>query len=209
MTEGERIIVPRYLVPRLAPSPASTHGNCGSHLVRHTLTLIVAALVFASPVGAAVLKIVAIGASNTYGWGVGSQNAYPAQLQALLRGKGLHANVINAGVLGDTTAGMLRRLDTAVPKGTNIVILQPGGNDLRFGFSKEQRAANIGAMVTRLRARDIRVVVFDPEIPAEFYQWDHIHFNAAAHAKIAATLAAEIAADAMAQPATLIAAVSG
>jgi acyl-CoA thioesterase I len=90
--------------------------------------------------------------SNTYGWGVGSQNAYPAQLQALLRGKGLHANVINAGVLGDTTAGMLRRLDTAVPKGTNIVILQPGGDDLRFGFSKEQRAANIGAMVTRLRA---------------------------------------------------------
>jgi hypothetical protein len=119
-------------------------------LVRHTLTLIVAALVFASPVGAAVLKIVAIGAGNTYGWGVGSQNAYPAQLQALLRGKGLHANVINAGVLGDTTAGMLRRLDTAVPKGANIVILQPGGNDLRFGFSKEQRAANIGAMVTLL-----------------------------------------------------------
>lgn len=35
--------------------------------MRHTLTLIVAALVFASPVGAAVLKIVAIGASNTYG----------------------------------------------------------------------------------------------------------------------------------------------
>jgi hypothetical protein len=55
-------------------------------------------------------------------------------------------------------------------------------------------------MVKRLRARDIRVIVFDPEIPADFYQWDHIHFNAAAHAKIAAKLADEIAAEAVAQP---------
>jgi acyl-CoA thioesterase-1 len=172
--------------------------------VRRTFTLVVAALVFSSTVEAAVLNIVAIGASNTSGWGVGSQNAYPAQLQTLLRKKGIRANVINAGVLGDTTAGMLRRLDSAAPKGTNIVILQPGANDLRFGFSKEQRTANIAAMVKRLHARDIRVIVFDPEIPADFYQWDHIHFNAAAHAKIAATLAAEIAQNPIAPPATPI-----
>ena len=109
--------------------------------------------------------------------------------------KAIPANVINAGVLGVTTAGMLQRVDSAVPKGTNIVILQPGANDLRFGFSKKQRAANIAAMVKRLRARNIRVIVFDPEIPTDFYQWDHIHFNAAAHAKIAAKLADEIAAE--------------
>ena len=118
-----------------------------------------------------------------------------------MRKKGIPANVINAGVLGDTTAGMLRRVASAVPKGTNIVILQPGANDLRFGFSKEQRAANIAAMVRRLRARNIRVIVFDPEIPTDFYQWDHIHFNAAAHAKIAAKLVDEIAAEPMARPA--------
>ena len=148
----------------------------------------------------AVLNIVAIGASNTSGFGVGAQDAYPTRLQVLLRTKGILAKVTNAGIPGDTTVGMLRRLDSAVPKGTDIVILQPGGNDLRFGFSKEQRAANIAAMVKRLRARDIRVIVFDPEIPADFYQWDHIHFNAAAHAKIAAKLADAIAAEAVAQP---------
>ena len=146
--------------------------------------------------------------SATLGWGVGSQNAYPAQLQALLRGKGLHANVINAGVLGDTTAGMLRRLDTAVPKGTNIVILQPGGNDLRFGFSKEQRAANIGAMVTRLRARDIRVVVFDPEIPASFISGTTSILMRRLMPRSRPRSPA-VAADAMAQPATLVAACPG
>jgi acyl-CoA thioesterase I len=156
-----------------------------------------AALAMAAPVEAAALNIVAIGASNTSGFGVGEQNAYPAQLQALLRKKGIDAHVTNAGALGDVTAGMLRRLDAAVPKGTDIVILQPGANDLRFFGTKEARAANIAAMVQRLHARGIRVIVYDPPIiPDDFYQWDHIHFNAAAHAKIAAILAAQIAAPA-------------
>jgi len=156
---------------------------------------VAAALCLVSPVTAATLNIVAIGASNTSGFGVGAANAYPALLQALLRKKGINANVTNAGVLGDVTAGMLNRIDSAVPKGTDIVILQPGGNDLRFFGTKERRAANISAMTARLRARGIRVIVYDPNpVPADFYQWDHIHFNAAAHAKIAATLAAQISA---------------
>ena len=156
----------------------------------------------ASPVEAATLNIVAIGASNTSGFGVGEQNAYPAQLQALLRKKGIDARVTNAGVAGDVTAGMLNRLDGAVPKGTDIVILQPGANDLRFFGTKAARAANIAAMAQRLRARGIRVIVYDPDpIPSDWYQWDHIHFNAAAHAKIAAALAAQIAAPAKSPPA--------
>ena len=40
---------------------------------------------------AAPVRIVAIGASNTHGWYVGNQGAYPAQLQALLRAKGIQA----------------------------------------------------------------------------------------------------------------------
>lgn len=157
------------------------------------LAVMTAPLLAAGAVQARPLTIVAIGASNTTGFGVGEQNAYPAVLQALLRKKGIAANVINAGVNGDVTSGMLRRIDAAVPKGTDIVVLQPGGNDLRFFGTKAARTANIAAMVKRLRARGIRVIVYDPDpVPADFYQWDHIHFNAAAHAKIAATIAAEI-----------------
>jgi acyl-CoA thioesterase I len=162
-------------------------------------TCLVAALiaVAASPSQARPLNIVAIGASNTSGLGVGEQNAYPAVLERLLRQKGIDARVTNAGVWGDVTAGMRNRLDAAVTKGTDIVILQPGGNDLRFFGTREARSANIAAMVQHLHARGIRVIVYDPDpVPRDFYQWDGIHFNAAAHAKIAATLAAQIAAQA-------------
>src|SRR5271155_5707065 len=158
------------------------------------LVLLAAALAITSPLQAAPLNIVAIGASNTTGFGVGEANAYPAVLQALLRKRGINANITNAGVNGDVTAGMLSRLDSVVPKGTDIVILQPGANDLRFFGTKEARSANIAAMVARVHARGIRVIVYDPDpIPSDWYQWDHIHFNATAHAKIAATLATQIA----------------
>jgi acyl-CoA thioesterase-1 len=156
----------------------------------------------ARPLQARPIHIVAIGASNTTGFGVGEQNAYPAVLERLLRHKGIDAQVTNAGVNGDVTTGMRNRLDAAVPKGTDIVVLQPGGNDLRFFGSKQVRSANIAAMVQRLHARGIRVIVYDPDpVPRDFYQWDGIHFNAAAHAKIAATLAAQIATTTKAAPA--------
>jgi acyl-CoA thioesterase-1 len=161
------------------------------------IAIVVAAVVAlgAAPSQARPLNIVAIGASNTSGLGVGEQNAYPAVLERLLRQKGIDAHVINAGVLGDVTAGMRNRLDAVVPRGTDIVILQPGGNDLRFFGSKEARSANIAAMVQHLHARGVRVIVYDPDpVPRDFYQWDGIHFNAAAHAKIAATLAGQITA---------------
>jgi acyl-CoA thioesterase I len=134
------------------------------------------------------IHIVAVGASNTQGWYVGKQGAYPAKLEALLREKGVNANVVNAGVPFDTTAGMLKRIDSDVPKGTDIVILQPGGNDRRFFVTKEQRAANIAAMERRLRDRAIKSIVYDEEIPPRYYAFDFIHLTADGHAFIASQL---------------------
>jgi acyl-CoA thioesterase-1 len=134
------------------------------------------------------LRIVAIGASNTQGAYVGKQGAYPAKLQALLKAQGIEAQVINAGVPLDTTAGMLKRIDGDVPAGTDIVILQPGGNDRRFFVTKEQRAANIAAMEHRLRDRSIKVIVYDEEIPLRYYTFDFIHLTGEGHAMIAAAL---------------------
>ncbi len=137
---------------------------------------------------AAPVRIVAIGACNTHGWYVGNAGAYPTQLQALLRAKQIDAQVTNAGVPFDTTAMMLRRLDREVPDGTEIVILQPGANDRRFLGTREQRAANVAEMERRLRARGIKVVVYDEEIPLRYYSLDFIHLTREGHAMIAAAL---------------------
>jgi acyl-CoA thioesterase I len=135
------------------------------------------------------IQIVAIGASNTMDWGV---LPYPERLEQMLKGRGYKVHVTNSGALLDTTARMLKRIDTSVPYGTRVVILQPGGNDLRFFGSKQQRAANIAAMVKRLRARRIKVIVFDPIIPPQYYQWDGIHITAEGHAMFASKLLPQV-----------------
>jgi acyl-CoA thioesterase-1 len=137
---------------------------------------------------AAPVVIVAIGASNTTGWGVPSDRNYPAQLQALLRARGYDVEVKNAGVNFETTNGMLARIDSAVPDHASLVIIQPGGNDLRFFGTRARRAANISAMVARLRARKIKAIVYDPVFAAKYYQWDTIHINVEGHAFIARSL---------------------
>jgi acyl-CoA thioesterase I len=117
------------------------------------LSILAAIFIFASaPAGAAT--IVALGASNTYGKGVARNQAYPAQLEAILRAKGANVRVVNAGINGDTTEGMLQRLDRVVPNGTSAVILQPGGNDRRKG--SPDRTSEIQS---RLRARGIPVIM--------------------------------------------------
>jgi hypothetical protein len=78
----------------------------------------------------ALAQIVALGASNIAGRGVGSSEAFPAQLERMLAAKGYNVHVANAGVNGDTNSGMLARLDQAVPDGTRIVLLGTRGGSL-------------------------------------------------------------------------------
>ena len=138
------------------------------------------------------LRIVAIGASNTSGWGVGDANAYPARLEALLRANGYDAHIINAGVPFETTNGMRARIDADVPDGTDLVILQPGSNDKRFVWALPSRSANIEAMVKRLTERGIKVIVFDPDFAWSLYQWDFIHLSNEGHAWSAAALLPQV-----------------
>jgi acyl-CoA thioesterase-1 len=147
------------------------------------------------------VTIVALGASNTYGKGRGAHpggvvqsQAYPAQLQALLKAKGIDARVINAGIPGDTTAGMLARLNSAVPSGTRIVILQTGGNDARRGLGAEA-AGNTAQITSKLRERGIKVILLDrldAYAPPSTRDPDGQHYNAQGHAAIAAGLLPQV-----------------
>jgi acyl-CoA thioesterase-1 len=139
-------------------------------------------------------KIVVIGASNTAGYGTGFGQSFPAQLEAMLKARGHKVQVLNGGIPGDTTRGMLDRIDTSLPEGTRIVILQPGGNDRRFGYPKEERAKNIRAIVAKLQKRGIRVIVADnlQNLLAK-HSSDGIHFSAEAHALIAKRLYPQVA----------------
>jgi acyl-CoA thioesterase-1 len=104
-------------------------------------------------------QVVALGASGTRGYHLPESEAWPAKLEALLRRHGVNVSVSNQGINGDTTDGMLSRLDSAAPDGTRVVIFDPGGNDYK---NKRHPVAdhegNIRTIIDRLRARGVAVV---------------------------------------------------
>lgn len=74
--------------------------------------------------------VVCLGDSWTFGVGLAAEDAYPAQLEALLRGEhGLDVNVINLGEPGATPLHMARRLNQYLQAhGTDVVIALMGSN---------------------------------------------------------------------------------
>jgi acyl-CoA thioesterase-1 len=132
-------------------------------------------------------QVVALGASQTNGKDVSRDQAYPAQLEAMLRARGRSAQVVNAGVDGDTPRGMLSRLDSAVPPGTKVVILQPGTNAVDPGAVSQIRA--------RLAARGVRVIMFEGArrlVPAGDVQADGQHLTPEGYRVVASQLLPQV-----------------
>jgi acyl-CoA thioesterase-1 len=153
-----------------------------------TLSLLLFALLLLC--GLARAQIVAFGASNISGWNVAASESTPAQLQSMLREKGYHVSVMNAGIYGNTTPEMRARMDKDIPDGTTIVILDISGgpyNNARKGISREQCESDLTAIKARLEERQIKVITFSAaDFATQYHQQDGIHLTPEGH-RLAAT----------------------
>ncbi len=105
-------------------------------------------------------RLLVLGDSLTAGYGIAQAHAFPARLQAALTRAGIDAEVINAGVSGDTSAGGLARLDWAIgdrPPSHAIVAL--GANDGLRALPPAQMQANLDQIIAKLRARGTKVLL--------------------------------------------------
>lgn len=104
--------------------------------------------------------IVALGDSLLAGYGLRPEEAYPVRLEAALRAGGVNARVVNAGVSGDTTADGLARVDFTLGTGAvDLVLVSLGGNDMLRGLPVATTRANLDAILTKLDARHVPVVL--------------------------------------------------
>jgi lysophospholipase L1-like esterase len=89
------------------------------------------------------LRVAALGSSSTFGYGVDAAQAWPAQLQAVLRRRlpGREVVVVNAGVPGGT-AERLRPFLEQVVLGLrpDAVVIDLGFNDHSYGGAVDERA---------------------------------------------------------------------
>jgi acyl-CoA thioesterase I len=130
-----------------------------------SLLLLKVALALAIIQGAAVAtaddacRIAVLGDSLTTAYGLAVEEGFPAQLERALREAGHDCAVLDAGVGGDTTAGGLARLDWMLADRPSHVIVELGGNDGLRALPIEQMEQNLDAIVRRLQADGVAVLL--------------------------------------------------
>lgn len=110
------------------------------------------------------MRIVCIGDSLTYGYGVRRSVVWTAVASRILQDnleKGVE--ILNKGINGDTTSGMLARFETDVlAENPKRVFIMGGSNDIFFSNSITQAKNNICAMVFRCLHERIDVMLGVP-----------------------------------------------
>jgi acyl-CoA thioesterase I len=103
--------------------------------------------------------IVAVGDSLTAGLRVNEEEAYPARLENKLREGGYPWRVINAGISGETSSGVLSRINWVLKLEPDIVILETGANDGLRGTSPNLTRKNLEETVSILQENGVTVVL--------------------------------------------------
>ena len=108
----------------------------------------------------APLTILALGDSLTEGLGVDNDANYPAQLEARLKELGYKdVKVVNSGLSGETSTGLVNRLDWVLQTKPDITILTVGANDAIRGIDVATVEANIRTAIKRLQDNGSEVIL--------------------------------------------------
>lgn len=96
--------------------------------------------------------VLIVGTSLTAGLGLEPEDAYPAVLQRLADAAGYRANIVAAGVSGETSAGALRRIDWLLQRPADVIVIESGANDGLRGLDIDSTRANLQEILRRAAA---------------------------------------------------------
>lgn len=115
-------------------------------------------------------RVLVAGTSLTAGLGLDPSDAYPALLQRKADSAGYAARVVNAGLSGETSAGLARRIDWLLEEPAAVVVIETGANDGLRGLDVDSLGANLRGIVGTVRARqpDARILLVQMEAPPNF-----------------------------------------
>jgi acyl-CoA thioesterase-1 len=119
---------------------------------------LLALLSFYNSAAARPLKILAMGTSLTQGYGLPPGTEFTTQLQAALKAEGVDAEIVNAGVSGDTSSGGLSRLDWSLADHPDAAIIELGSNDMLRGVPPSVTEKNLRAILATLQKDNIPVL---------------------------------------------------
>ncbi len=116
--------------------------------------------------------ILFFGNSLTAGYGLDTEEAFPALIQDRLDSLGLNYTAINSGLSGETTSAGLNRLDWVLNQNVDIFILELGANDGLRGIPIKETRENLQAIIDLVRQKnaDTQIVLAGMQIPPNMGQ---------------------------------------
>ncbi len=137
---------------------AALAGACSSENRQHVLRSPASEVSARDPAAPVVLFL---GTSLTAGYGLPSDQAYPALIQERIDSAGLGFRVVNAGVSGETSAGGLRRIEWLLRQPVAVLTIELGANDMLRGQSVDAMRANLQEIIDQTRAvhPECRIVI--------------------------------------------------
>ena len=97
------------------------------------------------------VTVLFFGTSLTAGYGLDPSLAFPSLIQLKSDSTSTPITAINAGLSGETSAGALRRIDWALRRPVDIVVIETGGNDALRALDPDSLEANVRGIVRRSR----------------------------------------------------------
>jgi acyl-CoA thioesterase-1 len=114
-------------------------------------------------------RILVLGDSISAAYGMSLEQGWVALMKAQLESTDTPAEVFNASISGETTAGGLRRLPELLARHQpNIVVIELGGNDGLRGYPLDRLRTNLQAMVDLSADAGARVILVAMEIPPNY-----------------------------------------
>ncbi len=116
--------------------------------------------------------ILFFGNSLTAGYGLDTEEAFPALIQDRMDSLGLNYTAINSGLSGETTSAGLNRLDWVLNQKVDIFVLELGANDGLRGIPIKETRENLQAIIDLVRKKnaDTKIVLAGMQIPPNMGQ---------------------------------------
>jgi acyl-CoA thioesterase-1 len=133
-------------------------------MVGKSFLFIALTLLFQVPASKTILFF---GDSLTAGYGLSTEEAFPALVGTVLNKQNIKVKIVNAGLSGETSAGGLSRIDWVLKQPVDVFVLELGANDGLRGLPLDQTRKNLQAIIDKVRAKypDIKIVLAGMMVP--------------------------------------------
>ncbi|MGI0117332.1 arylesterase [Zooshikella sp. RANM57] len=136
---------------------------------QQTVRVILMILTFSLTQNVFAKTLLVVGDSLSAGYGIDPSVGWVNQLAKRLKEESIPLSIVNISISGETSAGALRRLPTALNKYTpSIVLIELGANDGLQGLPLKLLEQNLRKMIQLCKQQNALPILFTMHIPPNY-----------------------------------------